>query len=98
METKLTAQRPRRRQYSAPFKADILTQCREPNASIVGVALANGLHSNMVHRWLRESQMAERTNKVESSPLTSARCVHGTPSCAGQVGVRLLPKPETKAR
>ncbi len=42
--------RPRRREYSKDFKAEVLAKCRQPGASVGGVALALGLHSNMGHR------------------------------------------------
>jgi len=48
--------RPRRREYSKPVKAQVVAQCAQPGASVGGVALAHGLHSNMVHRWLREAR------------------------------------------
>ena len=48
--------RPRRREYSKPFKAQVVAQCGQPGASVGGVALSHGLHSNMVHRWLREAR------------------------------------------
>jgi transposase len=47
---------PRRREYSKPFKAQVSAQCGQPGASVGGVALADGMHSNMVHRWIREAQ------------------------------------------
>lgn len=46
------AQRSPRRVHSAEFKAQVLAQCREPQASVAAVALANGLNANMVRRWL----------------------------------------------
>lgn len=52
--------RPRRREYSKDFKAEVLAKCRQPGASVGGVALAHGLHSNMVHRWIREAGAAYR--------------------------------------
>ncbi|MFN7712542.1 MAG: IS66-like element accessory protein TnpA [Curvibacter sp.] len=48
--------RPRRREYSKAFKAQVVAQCRRPGASVGGVALAHGLHPNMVHRWIREAR------------------------------------------
>ena len=56
MEQSLNQDRPRRREYSKQFKAEILTLCAQPGASVGGVALAHGLHSNMVHRWIREKR------------------------------------------
>jgi hypothetical protein len=54
MEQSLNQERPRRREYSPQLKAEILALCAQPGASVGGVALAHGLHSNMVHRWIRE--------------------------------------------
>lgn len=31
-----------------------VSACREPDISVSGVALANGLNANQVHRWMRE--------------------------------------------
>lgn len=47
--------RPRRREYSKEFKAQLLAACAQPGASVGRVALSHGLHANMVHRWIRES-------------------------------------------
>jgi transposase-like protein len=49
-----TVERPRRREYSAEFKASVLEQSRRPGASLAGVALAHAINPNMVHRWIRE--------------------------------------------
>jgi transposase len=47
--------RARRREYSKAFKAQLVSACAQPGASVGGVALSHGLHANMVHRWIRES-------------------------------------------
>jgi transposase len=47
--------RARRREYSKEFKAQLVSACAQPGATVGGVALAHGLHANMVHRWIRES-------------------------------------------
>ena len=47
--------RPRRREYSKAFKAQVVAACAQPGASVGGVALSHGLHANMVHRWIREA-------------------------------------------
>ena len=64
MENSLNQDRPRRRDYSKQFKAEVLARCAQPGASVGGVALAHGLHSNMVHRWVRE----QRERQVATSP------------------------------
>jgi len=77
MEQSLNQDRPRRREYSKQFKTEVLEHCAQPGASVGGVALAHGLHSNMVHRWIREQR--ERHTAVApafvSLPLTTAPCI-----------------------
>ncbi|WP_198291548.1 hypothetical protein [Thauera sp. 63] len=36
----------------------MISACREPGVSVAGVALANGLNPNQVHRWMRERGIA----------------------------------------
>ena len=56
MDQVTTERRPRRREYSMEFKASALDQCHQVGASIAGVALAQGINPNMVHRWIRENR------------------------------------------
>ncbi|AMO38796.1 transposase [Thauera humireducens] len=42
-----------RRTHSEAFKQSVISACREPGISVTGVALANGLNANQVHRWIR---------------------------------------------
>ena len=48
------AGRPLRRNYSAEMKAQVVGECRQPGASVAGIALSHGVNANIVHRWLRE--------------------------------------------
>jgi transposase len=43
---------PNRRVHSAEFKAQILSECRQPGASVSAVAIAHGLNTNVVRKWL----------------------------------------------
>ena len=43
-----------RRTYSPQFKADLLTACTQPGASIAAVALQHGINANVLHRWLKD--------------------------------------------
>lgn len=45
----------RRRTYSPEFKREIVAACRQPGASVAGVALSHGVNANVVHRWVREA-------------------------------------------
>ena len=59
MEQFANESRPRRREYSKAFKAQVMGECAQPGASVGGVALSHGLHANMVQRWLREARLAQ---------------------------------------
>ncbi len=41
----------KRRRYSAAFKAQILTECDQPGASVAGVAIRYQLNPNLVQKW-----------------------------------------------
>jgi len=41
-----------RRVHSAEFKAQILAECRQPGTSVSAVAIAHGLNTNVVRKWL----------------------------------------------
>lgn len=43
-----------RRLHTSEFKQQVVDACREPGASVAGVALAHGVNANLVRRWLRE--------------------------------------------
>jgi transposase len=41
-----------RRTHSAEFKAQVLSECQQPGASLAAVAVAHGLNPNVVRKWL----------------------------------------------
>lgn len=49
----------KRRRFSKAFKAKIVVACDQPGASVAGVALANRLNANLVHRWRRLAKAKE---------------------------------------
>jgi len=56
----------KRRRFSKAFKAKIVAACDQPGASVAGVALANGLNANLVHRWRRLAK--DRDEPVPKQP------------------------------
>jgi transposase-like protein len=44
---------PQRRSYSKSFKAQVIQECAQPDASIASVALSHSLNANLVHKWIR---------------------------------------------
>ena len=62
MDNKTPIKQPtKRRQFSAEFRARIVSACEQPNTSVASVALANNLNANLVHKWRRQAK--EQTNR-----------------------------------
>lgn len=55
----------KRRRFSKAFKARIVAACDQPDASVAGVALANGLNTNLVHRWRRLAKAKALSRPVQ---------------------------------
>ena len=49
-----------RRTYTPQFKAELLTACTQPGASIAAVALQHGMNANVLHRWLKDHRQGAR--------------------------------------
>ncbi len=60
-----------RRAYSASFKAEIVAASQQPDVSVAGLALANGLNANMLRRWIREH--VDGANSSSDNPAISCR-------------------------
>ncbi len=61
-----------RRTHSEAFKRSVVSACCEPGVSVAGIALANGLNANQVHRWMRERGIAPPSRrKPLSAELTT---------------------------
>lgn len=55
MASEARTQTPKRRFYPATKpKLRVVEACLKPGASIAGIALHNGINTNIVHRWIRE--------------------------------------------
>ena len=42
-----------RRRHSAELKAQVLSECARPGASVASVAMSHGINANIVHKWRR---------------------------------------------
>ena len=74
-----------RRTHSEAFKQSVISACLEPGVSVAGVALANGLNANQVHRWMRERGIAPPSRR---KPLGAELTALSEP---GFVPVRVAP-------
>ena len=80
-----------RRTHSEAFKQSVVSACREPGVSVAGLALANGLNANRVHRWMRERGIEPPSRR---KPLCAERPPLAEP---GFVAVQVAPAVETLA-
>ena len=74
-----------RRRHSAEFKAQVLSACAEPGASVAAVALSFQLNDNLVHQWRRGRGAspvppATSTTIAESAPQFIALSLPPLPS------------------
>jgi transposase len=47
-----------RRHHGAEFKAQVLSECAQPGASVASVAMSHGINANVVHKWRRLANAA----------------------------------------
>lgn len=58
------------RTYSRDFKAQMVSACLQPGASVAALALSHGMNANVVHRWLKEHARTgcHQLKALETSP------------------------------
>ena len=54
----------RRRHHPEEFKLAVIAACCEPEASVAGIAMANGVNANQVRRWMRERGIEAPTRRL----------------------------------
>jgi transposase len=53
-----------RQRYGAELKAQILSECEQPGASVARVAMSHGVNANVVHKWRRLAHADAATGTV----------------------------------
>ena len=86
MDTKLVqpAASRRRRRHDPEFTAQIVAASLHPGVSIAAVALANGINTNLLRRWVKEHRESLRVN----SGLRADQAVRGEPTTVVPVTLR----------
>lgn len=83
---------PRRRRFSPEHKASLVAACLQPGSSVSAVALANGINTNMVHRWIREHERGmpwDSPSRARTYTKRSAEFKQAIVAQSQQPGVRL---------
>lgn len=64
--------RPKRvkRRHSEEFKQAVVAACGEPNASLAGIAQANGVHAHLVRKWMDKRGVARARRRTASVAVT----------------------------
>jgi len=73
--------RSQRRVHSAEFKAQVLAECQQPDASVAAVALAHGLNVNLLRKWL-VGRGIKRTGLSAPRTVTCKQSAAGVPLAA----------------
>ena len=50
----------KRRRHSAAFKAQVLEEINQPDASIAAVARRHGLNANLIHNWRKSPALSNK--------------------------------------
>ena len=80
-----------RRYHPEEFKQAVIEACCELDASVAGIAMANGVNANQVRRWMRERGIEPPTRRVPMPVIESA------PGTAPEfVQLPLAPEPESQ--
>jgi len=74
-----------RRRYSAELKAQILSECRQPGASVARVALLHGINANVVHKWRRQAHAGD----VALPAAAFVALALPAPTCTVQADIRM---------
>ena len=53
MDTMKDSKKITRRRHDPALKAQILSECEQPGASVASVAMSHGINANVVHKWRR---------------------------------------------
>lgn len=74
-----------RRRHSAELKAQVLSECAQPGASVAGVALSHGINANVVHKWRRLAHSDAAPTPVASFVPVALPA----PSCPAPADIRM---------
>lgn len=74
------AGRRRRRVHSDEFKANAVASCMQPGISMAAVAMANGINSNLLRRWVREAEQGHVAARPDALLAAESRPAVTTPS------------------
>ena len=91
MDTMVVKAAPRRtrRRHDPEFKEQVIAACLHPGVSVAAIALANGLNTNMLRKWVRDHRAESEAGQVVTElaaassamvPLTVAPSVPPAPA------------------
>lgn len=82
MDTLVVKAAPRRtkRRHDPEFKEQVIAACLHPGVSVAAIALANGLNTNMLRKWVRD-------HRTESEPDQAKAELAAAPSAMVQLTV-----------
>jgi transposase len=82
----------RRRRYGEEIKAQVLSECDMPGASVAKVAMSHGINANIVHRWrqlAREGAQGTVARSREFVPVSVASLAAPVTDGRGDIEIEL---------
>ena len=74
-----------RRRYSPEFKAQVMSECDVPGASVAKVAMSHGINTNVVHGWRKLAREGGGPTSLTSPGFVP---VTVEPNCASPIAGR----------
>ena len=79
----------RRRRYGDELKAQMLSECELPGASVAKVAMAHGINANVVHRWRQLTREGAQVTVAKPSEFVPVAIAAPTTAGRGDIQVEL---------
>lgn len=67
-DTKPVTHRPKRRNHTAQFKAQVIALCQQPHVSMASVARTHDLNANLLRRWVSDHQRQQLRLQPGAAP------------------------------
>jgi transposase len=82
-----------RRTYSAPAKRALVELCKQPGASVAGLALAHGINANLLRRWMNQyggdGSPPRKQQRAALLPVTTSYPIESVVPPAHDIGIEI---------
>jgi transposase len=72
-----------RRRYTPRFKRELVAKCFEPGVSVSKLSIEHGINTNLVRKWMRQTQSAPVRSALLPVKVTTPPAMHTAGRAAG---------------